>query len=131
MFILRLPAIFTVCGLSLMAQQGFDQKALDTKADPCNDFYQFACGNWLANNPIPADQASWGRFNQLHERNQKILRDILETSAAKTTRSAVEQKIGDYFSACMDEKDIDTKGAAPLKPYLAEIQAISDKAGLT
>ena len=87
MFTLRLPAVLTLCGLSLMAQQGFDPKALDTKADPCNDFYQYACGGWLANNPIPPDQASWGRFSQLHERNQRILRDILETSAAKTTRS--------------------------------------------
>ena len=131
MFTLRLSAVLTLCGLSLMAQQGFDQKALDTKADPCNDFYQYACGGWLANNPIPSDQASWGRFNQLHERKQKILRDILETSAAKTTRSAVEQKIGDYFSACMDEKAIDAKGAEPLKPYLSDIQGLKSKSDLT
>lgn len=131
MFILRLAAVLTLCGLNLMSQQGFDPKALDTKADPCTDFYQYACGGWLANNPIPPDQASWGRFNQLHERNQKILRDILETSAAKTTRSAVEQKIGDYFSTCMDEKAIDAKGAEPLKPYLTDIQALKSKSDLT
>ena len=131
MFTLRLLAALTVCGLSLTAQQGFDLKALDPKADPCNDFYQYACGNWLVNNPIPADQASWGRFSELHERNQKILRDILETSSGKTTRSAVEQKIGDYFSTCMDEKDIEAKGTAPLKPYLGAIQALQDKSALT
>ena len=131
MHTLRLLVVSAFTGCSLLAQQGFDPKALDPKTDPCNDFYQYACGNWLVNNPIPADQASWGRFNQLHERNQKILRDILETSSAKTNRSAVEQKIGDYFSTCMDEKAIDAKGTAPLKPYLADIQAIADKKALT
>jgi len=131
MHTLRLLVVSAFTGCILFAQQGFDPKALDPKTDPCNDFYQYACGNWLVNNPIPADQASWGRFNQLHERNQKILRDILETSSAKINRSAVEQKIGDYFSSCMDEKAIDAKGAAPLKPYLADIQAIADKKALT
>ncbi len=127
----RFFAAITICGCTLLAQQGFDPKALDTKADPCNDFYQYACGGWMANNPIPSDQATWGRFSQLHERNQRILRDILETSSAKTTRSSVEQKIGDYFSTCMDEKAIDAKGTEPLKPYFSRIEAISNKSQLT
>jgi endothelin-converting enzyme/putative endopeptidase len=131
MYILRIAAAFTLCGCFLFAQQGFDPKALDLKADPCTDFYQYACGSWMANNPIPADQASWGRFTQLHERNQRILRDILETSSGKTTRTAVEQKIGDYFSTCMDEKAIDAKSTEPLKPYFSRIQAISNKSQLT
>ncbi|HYP04796.1 MAG TPA: M13 family metallopeptidase, partial [Bryobacteraceae bacterium] len=128
---LRLLSAFTLGALTLAAQQGFDAKAIDPKADPCTDFYQYACGTWLANNPIPADQSAWGRFSELNERNQRILRDILETSSAKTTRTANEQKIGDYFATCMDEKAIDARGAEPLKPYLSEIAALKDKAGLT
>ncbi len=115
----------------LAAQVSFDLNAIDKTADPCNNFYQYACGNWLKNNPIPADQSSWGRFNELHERNQRILRDLLETSAAKSTRSPVEQKIGDYFQACMDEKTIEQKGGAPLKPTLDRIAALQDKQAVT
>src|SRR5919201_5122246 len=72
---------------------GFDINALDRTMDPCTNFYAFACGNWMAKNPIPPDQASWGRFNDLHERNQAILRTILEKySADDPKRSPVEQK---------------------------------------
>jgi endothelin-converting enzyme/putative endopeptidase len=131
MHISRFLAALALGALTLAAQQGFDPKAMDLKADPCQDFYQYACGSWLVNNPIPPDQSSWGRFSELNERNQRILRDILETSTAKTTRTAGEQKIGDYFGTCMDEKAIEAKGAEPLKPYLSEIAALKDKAGLT
>ena len=84
----------------------------------------------MKNNPIPSDRSVWARFSEVAARNESILRDILETSAAKKNGSAVEQKIGDYYSACMDEKAIDSKGTAPLKPELDRIEAIQSKSDL-
>lgn len=109
---------------------GFSPANLDRTADPCTNFFQYACGTWVKNNPIPADRSRWSRFEELNARNESILRDILETSAAKKSGTAVEQKIGSYYSACLDEKAIDAKGTAPLKPELDRIGAIKDKAGL-
>jgi len=103
----------------------FDLTAIDKSADPCEDFYQFACGMWLKNNPIPPDQSAWGRFTELRERNQTILRGILEKqSGDNPSRSAVDQKIGDYYYSCMDEAAIEAKGTAPLKPYMDKISGI-------
>ena len=105
----------------------FDSAALDKSADPCVDFYQFSCGGWLKSNPIPPDQASWGRFNELAERNRTILRGILEKAASAKTRDADEQKIGDYYASCMDESAINSKGTAVLKPIFDRIDAVKDK----
>jgi endothelin-converting enzyme/putative endopeptidase len=105
----------------------FDQSAMDKSADPCVDFYQFSCGGWIKNNPIPPDQASWGRFNELAERNRAELRGILENAAKATNRDANEQKIGDYYASCMDEDAINRKGIAALKPELDRIDALKDK----
>jgi len=109
----------------------FDVANIDRSANPCADFYQYACGSWNKSNPIPADQSRWGRFEALAERNRDILRQILEESAQPgLKRDAVTQKIGDYYAACMDEKAIDAKGLAPLQPELDRIRALKDKSGL-
>jgi putative endopeptidase len=109
----------------------FDLGAIDRAADPCVDFYQFSCGNWIKNNPIPSDQSKWGRFNELAENNRLILHDILEAvSKPSPARNAVNQKIGDYYASCMDEKAIETKGIAPLKPELDRIALLKKKEDL-
>jgi putative endopeptidase len=109
----------------------FDVNALDKSVDPCTDFYQYACGGWMKNNPVPPDQASWGRFNELAERNRVYLREILENAAKATNRTANEQKIGDYYAACMDEEAIGKKGLAPLQPVMDQINSVKDKSQLT
>ena len=109
-----------------------DQSTLDRTVNPCVDFYRYACGTWMANHPIPSDQARWGRFDELSERNHQILRQILEKAAVESpSRTPVDQKIGDYYAACMDEKAIDARGLVPLQPELDRIAAIRDRNSLS
>jgi endothelin-converting enzyme/putative endopeptidase len=110
---------------------GFSVDNIDKSTEPCTDFYQYACGNWLKNSEIPADQSEWISFNEIYERNLITLRGILEKAAVESpTRTPVEQKIGEYYSACVDEKAADAKGLDPLKPELDRIAAVKDKATL-
>jgi putative endopeptidase len=116
---------------SAQAAEGFSVDNIDKTVDPCTDFYQYACGNWMKRAEIPADQPEWVSFIEIDERNKLTLRKILEQAAVENPgRSAVEQKIGDYYGSCMDEKAADAKGLAPLKPELARIAAVKDKAEL-
>ncbi len=113
------------------AAQTFDVNAIDRSVDPCVNFYQFACGTWKKNNPIPADKTRWGRFDELAESNRKNLRDILEKySAPDPKRTPIQQKVGDYYASCMDEKAVNAAGAKPLQPEFARINAIKTRTDL-
>jgi putative endopeptidase len=104
----------------------FDAAAIDKTADPCTDFYQYACGNWVKSNPIPADQTRWGRsFSLVGERNRYLLWQELD-SAATNPKSALEKQYGDYFAACMDTNLIEQKGLKPLDPAFQRIATLKD-----
>jgi putative endopeptidase len=107
---------------------GLDVEAMDRSANPCENFYQYTCGGWMKNNPIPSDQSRWDVYRKLAQDNQRYLWGILASLADGTgNRNSNQQKIGDYFSSCMDEAAVEQRGVEPLRPYLQQIAAMRSK----
>jgi endothelin-converting enzyme/putative endopeptidase len=110
---------------------GVEQASMDTTTSPCDDFFQYSCGGWVKNNPIPDDQSSWTRFNALAEDNMKSLKDILEKDATNPPADeAYSKALGDYYATCMDEAAAEKDGIKGIAPELARINGVHDATSL-
>src|SRR4051812_20827353 len=110
---------------SLPYTPSLSTQSMDRSVDPCTDFYTYACGGWIKANPIPADQARWDVYRKLTDENQRYLWGILEAAAQPSpSRSPNEQRIGDFFRACMDTKAVEQLGTTPIAPDLGKIAAL-------
>jgi putative endopeptidase len=110
---------------------GFNVRSMDPSANACVDFYQYACGGWIAQNPIPGDQADWSVYGKMQDDNQHFLWGILDFLAARNApRNAIQRQIGDYFAACMDGAAAEKRGVEPIRRDLDLIDAMRSKADL-
>jgi putative endopeptidase len=106
--------------------KSFDLTAIDKTADPCTDFYQYACGNWVNSNPIPSDQVRWARsFSLLRERNRYLLWQELD-AAAKSPKTPLQKQYGDFYASCMDTGLVETKGLTPIQPAWTAIAGLAE-----
>jgi endothelin-converting enzyme/putative endopeptidase len=115
---------------ALPYRPSLDVNAMDKATDPCVDFYQYSCGGWKKANPTPPDRTSWGVYAKLYEDNLALLRTILEQAAAAKDRDAVNQKVGDFYSSCMDEAAVNRRGVTAIKPQLDAIASVKSVRGL-
>lgn len=111
-----------------LAESGIVAGWIDRGADPCTDFFAFACGNFVKTAQIPPDRSSWGAIQIVQKDNEEFLKRVLEDAAAKPGADPVAQKIGAYYKACMDETAVETAGTRPMRPLLDEIATVKDAA---
>jgi putative endopeptidase len=131
MRILRLALSMLVCAFPILAQDkalhGIDVSDIDRKVSPCQDFYEFANGTWRANNPIPPSMVMWSKRWAAGESTKEVLHGILEEAAAHSASAApksTDRLIGDYYGACMDQKQIDAQGVKAISRELDLVQSI-------
>lgn len=137
--LLLLPFVLAGCVMLSQAQssadmpklQHFDPEQADRSLDPCQDFYKYACGKWFAANPIPSDQVYWDTSSELQLWNEMVLRETMEKASANNAgRAPVQQKVGDFWASCIDEKAVDAGSAHDLAPELRRIDALRSKSEL-
>jgi len=107
----------------------FDPKSVDSSIDPCNDFYKYACNRWIAANPVPPDEFFWGSFGKLVKwNNEAVHQTVLDIATQPATeRSPVDQKVGDYWSACIDQKQRNATALDTRRPQLQRIESMISK----
>jgi putative endopeptidase len=131
-----LGIFFGLTGAALAAGAAADSDVLhaswrDTHASAAQSFFQYANGGWVKTHPIPAAYSSWGTFNILQDRNEKIIRQLIQDAAgAHAQPGSTEQKVGDFYASGMDEKLIDRIGVTALSPQLDGISGITSLQGL-
>lgn len=139
LYLVKRGLLLTVLGAGTLAagaqlgQKGFiDRANMDLSVNPGDDFYSYASGNWVKNNPVPPKETRWGSFNQLRDFNINAVKTILEKAAADKTAPAgsVTRRVGDFYAAGMDSVSIEKLGYMPIKKDLARIAAISNLTGI-
>jgi putative endopeptidase len=111
-----------------LADVGLEASSLDRTTDPCVDFYQFACGGWIQNNPIPADRPRWSRTGEADERTKVAIQALLDDVARSHASDPQIKKLGDFYASCLDEVAIDRAGTSAIKPLLARTRGVADAA---
>ncbi len=107
-------------------QTGIVAAWMDPSADPCADYFAYACGGFVKSAVIPPDRPTWSVATQMQKENEEFLRDVLEKAAKSPGDEPAMKKIGDYYAACMDEGAIDKAGALPIKPLLDDVAKVKD-----
>jgi putative endopeptidase len=105
---------------------GLDPEKMDPSANPCDDFYRYACGGFLDKAQIPADEALWGTFNMLAQKNRDTLHAILEQAAKSPGDDPVQEKIGAFYGSCMDEPAVEKAGTKAIEPLLSAARKVKD-----
>jgi putative endopeptidase len=115
----------SMCVTALGQAKAFDPANMNTAVDACTDFFEYANGGWLKKTEIPASEARWGTFNILADRNNAMVKEVLDKAVTSNAKAGSNERlIGDYYATCMDEAAIDRAGYDPIKPYLARIDSM-------
>jgi predicted metalloendopeptidase len=131
LFRVAAAAAFVVLVGAAAPKSGLDPADLDPTCKACDDFYQYATGGWMKNHPLPPAYSRLGSFGALADQNQQVLHEMLDqAAAAHPAPGSNEQKVGDFYAACMDTKTIDAAGVTPLGPQFATIASITDAKSL-
>src|SRR5205823_4261257 len=114
--------------IAAVPQKFIDPQNMDLSVKPGDNFYQYANGNWLKKNAVPASKTSWGSFNELREKSLDAMKSLLEEASKTSTKGRLYQMVGDYYMSGMDSATIEQRGFDPIKPDLARLAKVNNKA---